>query len=47
MLPDGQPLKFLVPADQQLAPPAVGTGINLAWRPQRALLVADASAAEL
>ena len=43
---DGQSLKFLVPADQQLAPPAVGAGINLVWRPQRALLVAEASTAE-
>jgi spermidine/putrescine transport system ATP-binding protein len=47
MLPDGQPLKFLDPADQQSAPPPVGAGINLAWWPQRALLVAESGPAGL
>jgi spermidine/putrescine transport system ATP-binding protein len=46
LLPDGQSLKFLVPADQQSAPPAVGAVINLAWRPQQALLVAEIGTAE-
>jgi spermidine/putrescine transport system ATP-binding protein len=46
MLPDAQRVKFLIPADQQTAPPAVGADINLAWRPQRALLVAEAGTAE-
>ena len=45
-LPDGQLLKFLIPADQHSAPPAVGAVINLAWRPQRALLVAETGTAE-
>lgn len=45
-LVDGQLLKILLPADQHSAPPAVGAVINLAWRPQRALLVAETGTAE-
>lgn len=40
-LADGQILKLLIPADQEVAPPAVGAAIDLVWRPRRALLVAD------
>ena len=45
-LPDGQCLKFFIPADQQSAQPAVGAVINLAWRPQQALLVAEIGTVE-
>jgi ABC-type Fe3+/spermidine/putrescine transport system ATPase subunit len=45
-LADGQSLKFLLPSDQYAAPPAVGAAINLAWRSQQALLVAETGSAE-
>jgi spermidine/putrescine transport system ATP-binding protein len=46
MLADGQFLKFLIPAEQDATPPAVGAAIHLTWRPQRALLVAETGTAE-
>jgi spermidine/putrescine transport system ATP-binding protein len=45
-LPDAQILKFLIPADQQGALPAVGASIDVVWKPHRALLVADTGTAE-
>jgi spermidine/putrescine transport system ATP-binding protein len=45
-LADRQRLKFLLPVDQHAAPPAVGTAIDVTWRPQRALLVAETDTAE-
>lgn len=45
-LPDRQLLKFLFPAEQQAAPPAIGAVINLTWQPKRALLVAETGEAE-
>jgi len=46
MLLDGQILKFLIPADQCSALPAVGAEIDLTWQPQRALLVAETGVVE-
>jgi len=45
-LPDAQILKFLIPADQQGALPAVGASIDVVWKPHRALLVADTGTAD-
>jgi spermidine/putrescine transport system ATP-binding protein len=45
-LGDGQSLKLLVPADTHTALPPSGASVNLAWRPQRALLVAETGPAE-
>jgi ABC-type Fe3+/spermidine/putrescine transport system ATPase subunit len=44
-LADGQVLKLLIPADQDVVPPAVGAAIDLVWRPRRALLVANVGTA--
>jgi spermidine/putrescine transport system ATP-binding protein len=46
VLRDGQPLMFLIAAEQQSTPPTIGADINLAWRPHRALLVAETGTAE-
>ncbi|MBH0238757.1 ABC transporter ATP-binding protein [Methylobrevis albus] len=45
-LGDGQTLKFLVPVHGGAAPPSPGARIDLAWTPDRALLVAETRAAE-
>jgi spermidine/putrescine transport system ATP-binding protein len=44
-LADGQSLRILISADRPSAAPEQGTSIALAWRPRKALLVAETEAA--
>jgi spermidine/putrescine transport system ATP-binding protein len=44
-LADGQPLKFLISADQPSAMPEPGMSVALAWQPRKPLLVAETEAA--
>jgi len=40
-LADGQALKFLMPADQQLPVPQPGSSVEISWQPMRPLLVPE------
>jgi spermidine/putrescine transport system ATP-binding protein len=46
-LVDGQSLKFLISADQDIPIPRLGSGIEIAWQPMKPLLVPEAAMVEL
>ena len=46
-LVDGQSLKFLISADQDIPMPNLGSGIEIAWQPMKPLLVPEAAMVEL
>jgi spermidine/putrescine transport system ATP-binding protein len=43
---DGQSLKFLISADQEIAVPSPGSSIEIVWHPMKPLLVAETAMAE-
>ena len=45
-LVDGQSFKFLIPADQQVPVPRLGSSIDIRWHPMRPLLVPEAAMGE-